>query len=108
MPRDESGHNLEPPDPSVGQVCLEFDSKEDLIRCLDLISELDGLGCEVVPWKLVIGPASLDTICKKRGVRTRVIKMASSRKKLSAKDQEEVFAAMLRAGKALEAASRGQ
>ena len=108
MPRDESDYTVEAPDPSVGQICLEFDSKEELIRCLDVVSELGGLGCEVVPWKLVIGPASLDTICEKRGVRARVIKIAPSHKKLSPRDQEEVSAAMLRAGKALEAASRGQ
>lgn len=107
MPKNRSEFKVEAPDPSADQVCLEFESKEELIRCLDVVSGLDGLGCEVVPWTLVIGPTSLATICEKRGIQARVVKLASSREKLSPQDQEALFAAMLRAGKALDSASRG-
>jgi len=52
-----------------GKVALVFDSKEEIVRCLDIASEYKGTTCEVTPWDIVVVPTDLAKICQKRGVR---------------------------------------
>jgi len=93
-------------DDPVGEVALRFQSKDDLVRCLDIVSELGGLACEVVPWTTVIGPSDLIILCEKQGIPIRVAKVVSSNTPRSEKDEKRRLAQMLRVAKNLERATR--
>lgn len=39
-----------------GQVALIFDNKDEMVRCLDIVSEYKGIVCRVSPWDVVSMP----------------------------------------------------
>ncbi len=65
-----------PKEQQIDHVALVFDDKDEMVRCLDIVSGYEGLICEVVPWRLVLMPRSLSEICQKRGILpARIVKV---------------------------------
>jgi len=57
------------------EIGLAFDSKEDFIRCLELVSRYPGITCEVLPWKLIKAPPPVKALCEQEGIKAREVPM---------------------------------
>ena len=102
------GHSEMFPDETVGQIALHFASRDEMIRCLDMISTLGGLACQAVPWTTVIGPKLLVTLCAKNGIPAKPAKVVPPGAPLSEEDSRQLSEQMVRISHNLDAALHGR
>lgn len=96
------------PDETEGQIALHFASRDDMVRCLDMVGTLGGLSCQVVPWTTVIGPKVIAALCEKNGIQAKTAKVVPPGTPLSEEDYRQLSEQMVRISHNLDAALHGR